>query len=242
MAFWKKKQQQRQHYRTVPPKKIAFGAYLEGVGGTHVHCQVADVSAGGVGLVFSAQDDPRLEEGGEVMLGFQALALSDTVRVQATVVGQVSVSEGVRYGFRFGDLATLFDQLDSQLFKVFNRRTHLRVLPQLGTRLKMMVQLGSEEWAIAVNDVSIEGVGFVVDESSLELVQDVESFSASLHLPGMKIVKLELSRRHLTGTDAGFLVGSSIEVHGGKKAMKSLQEYIDARAQDMARWDQAYES
>ena len=56
MAFWKKKQQQRQHYRTVPPKKIAFGAYLEGVGGTHVHCQVADVSAGATDSAFVRPD------------------------------------------------------------------------------------------------------------------------------------------------------------------------------------------
>ena len=148
----------------------------------------------------------------------------------------------MRYGFEFADRGHLFGQLDGFLFKVFNRRAFLRVLPALGSKLRMDLRVSAGDLEIDVNDLSARGVGFVLTDTDLPHVMASEEFEAVLRLPN-KIgeVQLRLKTRHMTRVEKGTLIGTEVLIDGPKSpaATKLLEEYVDARARDMAQWDAA---
>ena len=121
----------RSLYRQVPSKNRALSVQLKlTADGEPIHGELKDVNAGGAGVQFPADRDPGLELDQKVDLTFSSLKSEGTVVLSARVAGTEAAEEGgSRYGFEFLEVGGLFENLDSYLFPLFNRR---RVLREMG--------------------------------------------------------------------------------------------------------------
>ena len=245
MLFRRKKKKAtelREHYRRAPGKKHPLGLTVQVAGQAPLQAKLKDLSAGGAGVHFDPQRDPKLEVGHEAVLSFISLSSGHQIVAPATVMSvRGAEAEGHTYGFQFKDVPGLFAQLDSYFVRFFNRRKALRVLPALGKRLPIQAQVGGEVVKVPVNDISWMGIGFLLEPAAAERFLEVDAFVAEFSLPKLQgQIQATVQLVHKTLTGSKVLFGGYFLEAGDSKfdpARKLLNEYVKAREADMARWD-----
>jgi c-di-GMP-binding flagellar brake protein YcgR len=201
--------EQRQTYRRSPGKNHALGVVMDSGGAYPFTGELIDLSAGGAGVHFGNERDPRLLEGDTAVLKFSSLVHAGEVRVDVKVVrAQGDDEEGYHYGFEFISSEQLFEQLDSFYFNYFNRRRNQRVRPALDRKFPMKVYWEGGNTDALANDLSIAGMSFVLSPIKAERVPVVEYFVLEFKVPKTSTVIETLARvRHRTKLEDGLLTG-----------------------------------
>jgi len=136
--------------------------------GIELEGDVQDLSMSGCGCVFDRGAAESLAVDTPVALTFQALLLTDTLRVDATVKRVDGGLDGCEVGFAFSAPETLRDQVPYVLLREFNRRAAERTtmdhLIEVSVRLERPDRpgrhSGSSDWkASFLCDLSAGGVG-----------------------------------------------------------------------------------
>jgi c-di-GMP-binding flagellar brake protein YcgR len=175
----------RRYYRVLRTTNPPLTVTLEQASGGCLFAECDDISMGGAGVRFHPDRDPKLVAGQEVLLTFQAISRPDAIRARARVVSVTpQPDKHVRYGFEFTNQAELYAQMDSYYARYFNRREHMRVLPDHSERILAHIRWARGELSSRVHDVSVGGLGLLVPVESAQLLAGVTSVHVSLHLPG----------------------------------------------------------
>jgi c-di-GMP-binding flagellar brake protein YcgR len=247
----------RQHYRRAPGRKAMLGAKVLPAGGEWTVANVVDASAGGAGLSFAPSDDPKMESGEEVTLAFNSVRVAEDVLVPAVVRMCTEADDHVRYGFQFKDLSKLFEGLDPFYLRFFNRRRYVRVQPQLGRNVEVDLRADDGGWRLRMHDISQAGISVKVTAEELSWVQGNERFDVELKLPGTgQFFRCYCKRVYLEHAGAGVRCGLEFElppIPEGKSCPSrierllaldgglELKSWIEAREDEMTRWDSAYD-
>ena len=233
--------EQRQTYRRSPGKNHALGVVMHSAGADPFLGELVDVSAGGAGIRFSGDHDPRLLEGDTAVLAFSSLVHSGEVRVDVKVVRvQGEEEDQFHYGFEFMSSEQLFGQLDSFYFNYFNRRRNLRVRPALDRKLPLQIYWEGGNTDVLANDLSIAGLGFVLSPLKAERVPEVKLLVLEFKIPKTETVIESLARiRHRTKLSSGLLLGVELVPEDRElfeRTLPDLDEYCKRRERAMARW------
>ncbi len=233
--------EQRQTYRRSPGKNHALGVVMYSAGADPFPGELVDVSAGGAGIRFGGDRDPRLLEGDTAVLAFSSLVHAGEVRVDVKVVRvQGDDEDQFHYGFEFASSEQLFEQLDSFYFNYFNRRRSLRVRPALDRKLPLQVYWEGGNTDVQANDLSIAGLGFVLSPLKAERVPDVEYLVLEFKVPRTTTVIESLARvRHRTKLSSGLLLGVELVPEDRElfeRTLPDFEQYCKRREQAMARW------
>ncbi len=233
-----KPEELRQHYRRAPGKKHALSIKLERQDGATLSGELADLSAGGVGILFPLEQDPEFAVGETMTLHFSALVHDGTVKVDAEMVRCIqSDATGVRYGFRFTSAEDLFEQLDSFYLKFFNRRRDVRLRPALDRRFTTQLHTSAGTIDVTVHDISPSGFGFVMPETDAFAAGD--SFEVELFIPKQpEPVRWPAKIAHITGGRVGMEFDVE-RIESSPAEHELLKNYCAQREIDMARWDNA---
>lgn len=234
-----------------------LGARILRPDGEWAVAMLVDASAGGAGLSFVPTSDPKLESGDEVTLAFNSVRVADDVLVQAVVRMCTEADDHMRYGFQFSDPSKLFEGLDPFYLKFFNRRRFVRVKPQLGRNVEVDLRTDDGAWRLRMHDISQAGISVTVTAEELSWMQANKRFDVELKLPGTgqffhcfgervyinhagaRIrygLEFELPEAP-TSTGPSSRIGRLLALNGGLE----LKSWIEAREDEMTRWDSAYD-
>ena len=240
----KKPEELRGQYRRKPTKQqgLSVKMQLKEGGPLLPASKVEDVSAGGVALSFAEGKAPRIAEGAVVSLIFGSFVHLGKVRVRAQLDSLVPFQGKNRYGFEFTDTEDLFQQCDAYYFKFFNRRRTVRVRLVLDGAPKAELILGPGGIEARIHDLSSLGIGIVMDRGLASMIEGFERLEIAFAVPRVKRTLRWWSRPvHATVLEKGVHFGAlfepsfSVDLAGERQALK---QYVDARAADMARWDE----
>lgn len=174
----------RRFYRVLRTSNPPLTVTLEQAPGTCLFAECDDISMGGAGVHFSATRDPHLSVGTEVVLAFQAMSRPDAIRARAKVVSvREQPDKSVRYGFQFTNQPELYAQMDSYYARYFNRREHMRVLPDHSEKIVAQLRWAKGEIVARVHDVSIGGLGLLIPIDAAAALTDVKALHVSVQLP-----------------------------------------------------------
>jgi len=142
---------------------------------------------GGADVRFHPDRDPKFGAGQEVVLAFQALSRPDAIRARARVASVTpQPDKSVLYGFQFTNQTELCAQMDAYYARYFNRRAHVRVLPDHEEKILAQLRWPNGELLGRVHDVSVSGLGILVRVESAFLLAGVTNIHVTMSLPGAK--------------------------------------------------------
>lgn len=151
--------------------------------------RLLDVSGSGAGVRFALPDCPILALGEVVELVFTSKRLKDPVRVTASVQNRTEEEGTRRYGFGFLEGEQLDAELPSVLRKLFNRRKALRVSPDPG--MPVAVVLEGEGGGMRVEarlaNLSPIGAGVTLDPESESAFANTSRLGISPSLPDSRV-------------------------------------------------------
>ena len=229
----------RRHYRRVPSRKHALGVKLTRNGVALGSGAVGDLSIGGARLVLGKGAPPALQPNDEVELLFESLVHPTQVRARARFLRECPQPDGVlHHAFEFTDLDALYPQLDNFYWNFFNRRRFTRVRPALDRRLMISLRSGAATLEVALNDLSLGGLGFVVDAARVESMLASGHYELTLPIPASEERFLcRADRRHATSRGRNVLFGLELLELDSAPALPALRRYLSERENEMARWE-----
>lgn len=252
MKFWKKKdkaQQRREElrrfYRRAPGKKHALSVQIRRESESSMRGELADVSAGGAGVFFAKGKDPKLAEGAGVHLTFSALGRDGQVLATSRVASVTQLENGTRYGFEFMDLPGLFAQLDEYYVRFFNRRRSVRVRPGLDQKIEVRLSTQVGATIGRMHDFSVDGIGVLLAPDKAQILRGVEAFEVQFVIPKSRVeIRWATRAAHQTPAKAGVVLGGDFTPVAHAELpdqRRALSDFAAARAEEMARWDSAYD-
>jgi c-di-GMP-binding flagellar brake protein YcgR len=229
----------RRYYRRAPGRKHALSVQVSRKGVLLGSAEVVDLSIGGVRLSFHKSSVPRLAEGEVIDLRFDSLTHPGSVQVHARTLRAAPQEDGSeQLSLEFTDVEALYPQLDAFFWNFFNRRRVVRVRPALDRRLPLSLRAGATSIEVAINDVSLRGLGFILESSRAEGLLAAASYDVSFPVPGSEErFSCRAERRHATSRGKNVLFGlefASLETPGESLP---LQRYVDQRESEQARWE-----
>jgi c-di-GMP-binding flagellar brake protein YcgR len=245
MFFRRKKkaaqEELRQHYRRQPSKKDSLGAKLTLIDGRTVSGDLFDASAGGVGVQVTSDRDPSIPDGTQVVLTLSSLHHGTQLQTAAVTCSRREFDGCVRYGLMFVDAERLFENLDNYFVRFLNRRRVVRVRPALDVKLKAQLKHGDREETLVVHDLSMVGIGLVVNAQHLVWIERTDSFDVHVKLPKMAgEFTWPGERVHLAvvgEAHRGGLKFNLSNIKGQESSVVALKAWVAAREAEMARWD-----
>jgi hypothetical protein len=184
--------------------------------------------------------DAEFVEGAQLRVRIRHLSRPRPIDAAATVASVALVGSSVRYGLRFDDPTNVAEQIDSFYARWFNRRQHVRVMPDFSTRIEGLLRSTAGGLRARLHDVSMGGMSFVVPMVQARKLEAKARLEITLTLPGStqpmvcraRLVAIKPFTRHA-------LVGIEFEPHGGIERYKAaLQSYISERERAISRFNQ----
>ena len=147
--------------------------------------RLLDVSGFGAGVRFVLPDCPTVAVGEVVTLVFTSKRVKKPVTVQARVQNRREEEDGRRYGFRFLEGEQLDAELPPELRKLFNRRRALRLAPDPGAPVGVVLDggAGSSRVEARLVDLSSLGAGVALDPVAESALANTSLVGISLALP-----------------------------------------------------------
>ena len=231
----------RRFYRRVPNRKHALGAMLMRGPEPPLAAEVADVSAGGVRVVFNQGADPTLPAGFETTVRISSLVHEGGVEAAARLLRKEGdEDERVYYAFEFQDLGHLFSQVDTFWAKFFNRRRAGRVRPALGRRTKVSALAPAGETEVALQDVSLFGAGLSVSREVAPSLYEIPQLQLEFDVPSQdQRFSCQAHLRHATVRGNAIVLGYEFEDPQSQPAIGALKKFIAGREDEMRQWEEA---
>ena len=186
--------------------------------GRRLPAQLLDLSAGGIGLSFPTECDPKLDVGDTIYLRLASPQLPKTLVALAQVSRDSLFDWGHCYGFKFVDWIGLLSQIPPDLAPLFNRRGQLRVT--FGS--KHMIRVAIEGPAKStetfrpvqgvLRDVSATGLSFRVHPDAEEGMSACPFVHVSFLLPGnTKVLSFWVRILHRDADEDGLIYGAMFD-------------------------------
>lgn len=200
-----------------------------------------DLSVGGVGVSVPLTKELNIVEGSRIKLRVQHLSRPNAITAAAEVITISNVGTSVRYGIRFVSVSEVVQQIDSFYARWFNRRRSARVMPDFATKVNATVRWADGDMEARVHDVSMGGVGILVDSDQVLGLKAKDRVELSIPIPGMalpiacraKVVGIKTFTKNV-------LVGLEFEPNGGiERFAAGLQRYLDERQRSIALYNEA---
>ncbi len=206
-------------------------------------CSCEDLSMGGAALCFAAQTAPRICRGQEVQIEVQSQARETAVRARARIAVVVADAHVVRCGVMFTDEQLLQEQLDAFHSRLFNRRRHPRVLPELNQRLMLQVSWAGGDLEVRAHDLSVGGAGATVGPEALARLRSAQEVELRFPIPKSK--QRVVARARITSIrelSRGAVIGFEFLPDGGIQAARAeLERFVEERIAEMSQWNHAQE-
>ena len=235
--------ERRRHYRVPQQNLEALAlALIDGRGNAYpATCE--DLSLGGAALCFAAQTAPRVCRGQEVQIEVQSQARETAVRARARIAVVVADARVVRCGVMFLVEQLREEQLDAFHSRLFNRRRHARVLPELNQRLMLRVRWDGGDLEVRAHDLSAGGAGATVGPEALGRLRAAREVTLEFPLPGSKTRVVARARlASVRELARGAMVGFEFLPEGGIQAARAeLERFIEDRIAEMSQWNAAQE-
>lgn len=237
----------RAHYRRTPGRADALGVKVICSNGAPIPGVLIDLSAGGAAVVFDQDMSGELTVDEVRELVFSSLTTS-SFRA-AAMVRSIPQEDGPnRYGFQFLDGVALFEQLDDSFYRYFNRRRFRRAKPAIGEHFRAVLSFGELAADVEIRDISMGGVGIVVDEEIAAQLEVEMSTDLDLHIPKTdQVLRTYAIIRHMTPDAKGVRLGLAMEPATEavtkrqlKRALAALSDYIQRRLEDIDRYNSAF--
>lgn len=235
--------ERRRHYRVPRQNLEALALALIDSRGNVYPASCEDLSLGGAALCFAAQTAPRICRGQEVEIQVQSQARETAVRARARIAVVVADAHVVRCGVMFLDERMLEEQLDAFHSRLFNRRRHARVLPELDQRVMLKVRWDGGEVEVRAHDFSAGGAGATVGPEALGRLRAAREVTLDFPIPGTK--RRVTARARLASVRElarGAMVGFEFLPEGGiERSRAELESFIEQRIAEMSHWNAAQE-
>jgi len=176
---------QRRQYRVRSPAAAPLRASLERERSAPVVGDCVDISIGGTWVDFAR--DPRISKDELCTLVVRSEEQPDSIRATSRVVTVAPRDDGgVRVGFEFTNRIELYAQLDEFYARYFNRRRHVRAVPDF--ELKIPVRLGwrSGSFPTIARDISEGGLGILVPLDKAKELERIDVVDLVFRLPGQR--------------------------------------------------------
>jgi c-di-GMP-binding flagellar brake protein YcgR len=199
-----------------------------------------DLSLCGAGISLPRMKDMDFVEGTRITVRIRHLSRPRAIEANATVQSVALIGSTVRYGLRFEDPALVAEQIDSFYARWFNRRRHVRVMPDFSTRIEGLLRSTAGGLRARLHDVSMGGMSFVVPLVQARKLEAKAKLDVTLTLPNSphpivcraRLVCVKPYTRHA-------LVCIEFEPTGGiDRYSAALQAYIAERQRSINRFNQ----
>jgi c-di-GMP-binding flagellar brake protein YcgR len=176
---------QRRHYRVRSSETEPIRASLTRERTAPAVGECVDLSIGGTWVEFAR--DPRLAQDEVCTLVIHADSQSESVKATSRVVTVRATDDGgVSVGFEFTNRIELYAQLDEFYARYFNRRRHVRAVPDF--ELKIPVRLGwrNGSFPTIARDISEGGLGVLVPLDKAKELERIDVVDLVFRLPGQR--------------------------------------------------------
>lgn len=201
-----------------------------------------DLTIRGAAAVFVI--NPRqILVGQSVVLSIGSLSRTTRVVATARVVFCMNVSGGRLCGFQFLDPVSLTPQIDSFYARFFNRRRTQRVGMPLDRKTPVHLIHNGHEVACELLEISTDGMQIRAPRAQAKALDGANHVFVRLPLPGQKdeihgraaiLRRTQLREMMTLGLSFDLLQEGGFAQH-----RRALQSWIDRRAAEIAKWDQA---
>lgn len=142
---------------------------------------VLDLSLKGAGVRIVEQD-PVFAIGETVTL--TVLSPMGSVQILATVRARTELDGSRRFGFEFTNPSALRAKLSSALLRLFNERESFRLEPSGEVQVDVVAPGKGFHTIGRLSDVSVDGVGFLIDGEGEKRLARVAQVTVEFTLPG----------------------------------------------------------
>jgi len=198
---------------------------------------VVDISAQGVSLGFSVEEDPNTELREIVLLKITSTYLEKSIVVPSMIIRREELEDGRVYGIEFIDWLGLLAQLPIALAEMFNRRGDYRVEPNPEDPIQVTLEalpLRVNAW---LRDISVVGLSAIIPSNLETVFRKVRKALVSFNLPHLgKKLKFQGRILHRNLTERGVCYGI---VFRGEKTrafqenQQLLAQYIQERKKEI---------
>lgn len=178
------KPNERKRYRVQSPSKEALSVVVK-FGRSTIPGKVADLSVGGIALLFDHRYDPVFPLKGTLFLELSSPHLPKPLLVHGQVRRREETEKGRIYGFEFIDWPALLARLPQALTSLFNRRGHHRVEPDPSKPIEVTIEgsLLTRPIRATLRDLSAAGISVQAPYALENLLMRVERVKVSFCLP-----------------------------------------------------------
>lgn len=227
--------EKRRQYRTPGQGELEIEVIRDG--STKFSGKVVDISAQGVSLSFSAEEEPNIELREIVLLKVTSTFLEKSIVVPSMVIRREELEEGWTYGIEFIDWLGLLAQLPPALAEMFNRRGDYRVEPIPEDPIQVTLEalpLRVNAW---LRDISIVGLSAFIPSNLETVFRKVRKAQVSFNLPRLgKKLKFQgrILHRHLTESGVCYgIVFVEETTRAFQENQQLLAQYIQARKKEI---------
>lgn len=207
--------------------------------GQEVKCKCLDASVEGLGLRVPSEGHTPIAVGERVNLTLRHPSRDRAITSVAELSSAQHNGDNVTYGVRFLKVPDVVRQLDPFYRRWLNRRRHVRVMPDLGSRPTALLSWKDGELRGHIHDISLGGLGISVTlKEAGRLMQDARVdvvFSLpSAILPITCSAHVVVVRAFKTAA----LIGLAFDPNGGIAVHAlAIQRYVEARQKEIQRWN-----
>ena len=200
--------------------------------------EVLDLSLTGCVVWFAIEQSPRFFIGEKVALSVDG-DRAGAVRVLATVRARTELDGFRRFEFAFEISSALRARLSVGLLRSFNERKAVRVEPGVTVLVTLQIPSRGFQTTGRMRDVSVDGVGVVIDFESERTLSRVLQVGVEFTLPdGGRPMRLEASIRNRSRLDDGHgvYIGLCFDPQTSSAdfvCQRKLTEFVMARQREL---------
>ena len=172
----------RLHYRGSPTRHGAIRAEVSGEHG-QAFGRVKDLSLTGAAVQISVDQEVAFSSGEKVTLILH-FEQERSVQVEASVRTQTEMDGFLQFGFLFLVPSAIRAKLPAKLLRSFNERAAFRVEPGALVPVELQIPNLGFHASGGMRDISVDGLGVVVDEGAGKQLAPGLEVSAEFALPG----------------------------------------------------------
>jgi c-di-GMP-binding flagellar brake protein YcgR len=148
-------------------------------------------------------------------------------------------SGSASYGLRFLNLPDVVRQMDPFYRRWLNRRRHVRVMPDLGSRPTAVLSWKEGDLHGRIHDISLGGLGIATSLNGAGRLEQDARVEVTFSLPG-GVLPITCSARVVVvrAFKTAALIGLAFDPTGGIAVHAlAIQRYVEERQKDIARWN-----
>jgi len=180
------RQERRKQYRIISRDDTEFSVQVLHPTEGRLPGHVADLSIGGMAVLFDGSLDPVYRVGEKVDLEITCPSLEAPLVLPALVHHRIDGQEGRRYGFKFDDWSRVRSVLPAQLVASFNRRGDWRFEADPENPVAVKVEGEGKSFTLKafLRDLSSGGLSFRAAPFAEMALAKSPKILVSFHLPG----------------------------------------------------------